>query len=152
TIAATVPRSPYVPSARRVLITRLLAAIPLLICLVTLFEYLTNIDLGIDQLMFREAVINRGGPFPGRISPASSISCGLIALSLLLLDAKSMRLRRLAHWPALTGAAFCFIAVLGYLYGAQQLYQIRPYASVALHTACCVLMLGVCFVLMRPDR
>jgi PAS domain S-box-containing protein len=151
-IAAPVSKAPYVPSARRVLITRLLAAVPLLICAVTLFEYLTSIDLGIDQLMFREAVIHRGGPFPGRVSPASSITCGLIGLSLLLLDTRSTTLRRLAHWPALTGAAFSFVAVLGYLYGAQQLYQIRPYASVALHTACCVLMLGAGFVLMRPDR
>ena len=152
TIAATVPKAPYVPSARRVLITRLLAALPLVISGVMLFEYLADIDLGIDQLMFREAVIQRGGPFPGRISPASSISTCLISLSLLLLDARSAKLRRLAHWPALMGATFSFIAVLGYLYGAQALYQIRPYASVALHTACCVLMLGGCFVLMRPDR
>ena len=151
-IAAAVTKPPYVPSARRVLLTRVLAAIALIICSAMLFEYVTGIDLGIDRLLFREAVLERGGPFPGRISQASSVSCGLIGLALLLLDARSPTLRRLAHWPALAAAAFSGIAVLGYVYGAQQLYQIRPYASVALHTSVCILLLSVCFVLMRPDR
>src|SRR5689334_17132857 len=65
-VAATVMKAPYVPSPRRVLLTRLFALVPLTIGGLTLFQYATNLNIGIDQLLFREAVIHRGGPFPGR--------------------------------------------------------------------------------------
>jgi PAS domain S-box-containing protein len=151
-IAATVLKPPHVPSPRRILLTRIFALVPLLIGVLTLFQYISSLNLGIDQLLFREAVISRGGPFPGRISPATSTSTILLSLSFLLLDAQNDKLRRFSQWPALLATAVSLVAVLGYLYGAQQLYQIRPYASVALHTAVAVVALGVGFVLSRPDR
>ncbi|MEJ0037531.1 MAG: PAS domain-containing protein [Gammaproteobacteria bacterium] len=151
-IAAVALKPPYVPSRKRILVARVLALPPLLLGTLTLVEYLTNVSLGIDQLLFRDAVISRGGSFPGRISPATSTSIILLGISFLLLDATSTRLRRFSQWPALIAAAISFVAVLGYLYGAQQLYQIRPYASVSFHTALLVVALGVGFVLARPDR
>ncbi len=43
--------------------------------------------------------------------------------------------------------------MLGYLVRRRSsCYQIRPYASVALHTALVIVALGVSFVLARPDR
>jgi hypothetical protein len=149
---AVVPRAPYVPHGTRLVLARVFAAIPLLIGFITLLEYVAEIDLFIDQLMFRDAVIHRGGPFPGRISPATSACTMLLSLSLLTLDARSTRLRRFSQWPALIAAALSFVAVLEYLYGAQQMYQIRPYATVAVHTAILSVALGVGFVLARPDR
>jgi len=151
-VASAVLKAPYVPSARRVLLTRLFALVPLVIGSVTLLEYATELSLGIDQLLFRDAVINRGGPFPGRSSPASAILVMLLGLSFLLLDARSAKLRRLSQWPALIAAALSFVAMLVYLYGADQLYQSRPYVSVALHSAIAIAALGVSFVLARPDR
>src|SRR5262249_39816071 len=145
-------KPPYVPSSTRVLVTRVAATVPLLIGVVTLLEYSLNVSFGIDQLMFRDAVIHRGGPFPGRISPASAIEAMLLALSFVMLDAGSSKLRRFSHWPALVAAALSFVAVLGYLYGAQQLYQIRPYASVAVHTGLVIAALGLAFAVARPDR
>ena len=151
-IFAVVPKPPYVPRANRIRVARLFAAISLLIGFVTLLEYVAELNLFIDQLMFRDAVIHRGGPFPGRISPATAISVVLLSLSLLTLDARSAKLRRFSQWPALIGVALSFVAVLGYLYGAQQTYQIRPYASVSLQTAILCVALGLGFVLARPDR
>jgi PAS domain S-box-containing protein len=151
-IAAVVPKPPYVLPDSRILIARIFAVIPLLISVITLIEYAADVNLFIDQLMFRDAVIHRGGPFPGRISPATSTSAILLSLSLLTLDARSAKLRRFSQWPALIGAAISFVAVLGYLYGAQQMYQIRPYATVAVHTAILAVALGIGFLLARPDR
>src|SRR5262245_54855022 len=144
-IFAVVTRAPYVPGRKRILAARAFAMLPLIIGLLTIIEYSASVDLGIDQLLFRQAVIERGGPFPGRISPATSTAIILLGISFLLLDAKSPRLRRVSQWPALISATISFVAVLGYLYGAEQLYQIRPYASVALHTALTMVVLGVGF-------
>ena len=151
-IAAVVPKAPYVPRDRRILVARMFALIPLLIGVVTLIEYAADVDLFIDQLMFRDAVIHRGGPFPGRISPATSINVILLSLAFLTLDARSTSLRRFSQWPALIAAALSLVAVLGYLFGAQQTYQIRPYASISLHTAVLSVVLGLGFVVARPDR
>ena len=151
-VASAVLKPPYVPTARRITLTRLFALVPLIVGTLTLLEYVTDLNLGIDQLLFRDAVINRGGPFPGRSSTASTISVMLLGVSFLLLDAGSEKLRRFSQWPALIGTALSFVAMLVYLYGADQLYQVRPYASVALHTAVVMAALGVSFVLARPDR
>jgi PAS domain S-box-containing protein len=151
-VALVVPKPPHVPSAMRIRVSRLLALVPLLIGLVTLLEYVASFDLGIDQILFREAVIERGGPFPGRISPATSACLILLSLSFLLLDSSSAKLRRFSQWPALIGGAISFVAVLGYMYGALQLYQSRPYASIAIHTSLVMVALALGFMLARPDR
>jgi PAS domain S-box-containing protein len=149
---SAVVRPPYVPSRTRVAIARLSAAVALLIGLVTLAQYLTGLGFGIDHMMFRDAVTARGGPFPGRISPATALNLILVAVAVLLLDARNLKLRQLSQWPALLAAAVSFVAVLGYLYGADQLNQVRLYASVAIHTALIVVALGLAIVFARPDR
>ena len=149
--ASAVVKPPYVASRARVTVARLGAGAALLIGLATLVEYLAGVPLGIDMLMFRDAVLARGGPFPGRISPATATTVMLVAMSLMLLDARNPKLRKLSHWPALLATAISFVAVLGYLYGAE-LFQIRPYASVAIHTALLMVTLGLGIVFARPDR
>ncbi len=149
---SAVVKPPYVPSRVRVTVARVTAGVALLICLLTVLEYITGISVGIDHLMFRDAVLARGGPFPGRISPATATSLVLVAIAVLLLDARNLKLRQLSQWSALLAAAISFVAVLGYLYGAEQLYQVRPYASVAIHTALLVVALGLAIMFARPDR
>jgi PAS domain S-box-containing protein len=150
--ASAVFKTPYVASRARVTVARICAVVVLLIGLPTLLEYLTGTAFGIDSLTFSSAVLARGEPLPGRMSPSTAMNITLIAISLLLLDARNTKLRQLSQWPALIAAAIAFVAVLGYLYGAEQLYQIRPYATVAIHTALLIVALGLGIVFARPDR
>ncbi|MEJ1960164.1 MAG: PAS domain S-box protein [Gammaproteobacteria bacterium] len=151
-VASAVLKPAQAPSRARVVVARICAGAALLIGALTLAEYLSATSLGIDLLLFSDAVIERGGPHPGRISGATATCLTLLGASLLLLDTRHAKLRQLSQWPAIIASAVSFVAVLGYLYGAEQLYQTRPYASVAIHTAILVVALGLGIVFARPDR
>jgi PAS domain S-box-containing protein len=150
--SSAVVRPPQVPSPLRVTIARICATLALLIGSLTLAQYIAGTDFGIDRLLFHDALIEKGGLYPGRISQATSTGLTLLAVSVLLLDVRSPNMKGLSQWPALIACAISLIAILGYLYGAEQLYTIRPYASVAFHTALLVAALGAGLVLVRPDR
>lgn len=77
--AATAPR-PAVWAAR------LLAAIVGGLGLLTLGEYAFGWDLGIDQLLFDDAGLSPGAPFPGRMALMTAVNFTLLAAALLLID------------------------------------------------------------------
>jgi methyl-accepting chemotaxis protein len=80
-------QSPESPQRRVRLGAQVCAGLVALLGVLTLAEYGSGWDLGIDQLLFREVA---GGPLPvaaGRMSPATALSFVLVAAALLLLDA-----------------------------------------------------------------
>ncbi len=121
-----------------------------LVCAVaglTLAEYATGVDLGIDQLLFRDT-IDRHTVFPGRMVEATTLGFLACSLSLLLLKARSGWLQQvLAACAGVIGV----IALLGYTYNTQQLYNFAGYSSMALHTAAAFVALAVGLVFSRRD-
>src|SRR5215207_1536452 len=116
---------------------RLLASIcttvVLLIAVLTLGEYIFDLDFGIDQFLFQDHTLASGMSFPGRMSPATALNFLLVAAALLLID------NNWSSWPnqtlTLTALIIASIAVVGYIYGVSSLYTIGAFASMALHTA-----------------
>jgi PAS domain S-box-containing protein len=151
-LVSAVGTRPHIPDANRVVLARMLALIPFGVGLLTVIEHLTGIPLGIDLLMFRDTIVAAGGAHPGRISPAISTCLTLLGIAILLLHSRNARLRWLGQWPAILAIVIAFVAVLGYFYGAEQLYHIKPYATVALHTALLTVLLGSAILVVRPDR
>lgn len=98
----------------------------------TLVEYISKSNFGIDELLF-------GDPYsridPGRMSQITSVGFTLMGPALALMTSRSSRARTLARWLSAVVGCLGFIAILGYSYDTQALYQVRPYSSVALHTA-----------------
>jgi PAS domain S-box-containing protein len=151
-ILSVVRRPAYVASPVRVWTARGLATVALIIGCSMLGQYFSGQSFGVDLLLFRDALLFHGGPYPGRISPATSSGLVLLAAALLMMDSRSATLRWLSQGPALLASVIAFVAVLGYLYGAEQLYQLQTYASIALHSALLIVLLGVAVLLLRPDR
>jgi two-component system sensor kinase FixL len=106
-----------------------------LIGALTLGEYLSRADFGIDQLFVRDAA--NGGKPPGRMSPATAFSFLLSGAALVL-----MRSQRLAEVLALGAAVVGGFALLGYALGSEQLYRVPGFVSVAVHTAAAFVFLG----------
>jgi PAS domain S-box-containing protein len=123
-----------------------------LIAALTLAEYLARVDLGIDQLLFADAVKSIGVTHPGRMAIATAAALLLIGAALLTMDVESRRGIRPAEWFALASALICFVVLLGYLYGLRSLQGIVPYASMALHTATAMFLLSLGVLLARPAR
>ena len=93
----------------------------------TLGQVVTGFDFGIDQLFIRATA--EAGHAPGRMSPATAVCFLLSGAALGLLG------HRAAEALAISVGAVGFIALLGYAFGAPNLYSIPGFVSVALHTA-----------------
>ena len=134
-------------------LARGLALVVIGVGLLTLLEYVVNVRLGLDQILFGKSAEDTGDVFPGRMSPATAFDLVLIGAALLTLDVQLSRSRR---WPAqdftIIAAIITLLAFIGYFYGVETLYQIGPYFTIALHTvvAFWLLCLGILFA--RPDH
>lgn len=112
---------------------RLYGAGVLLIGGVTLTEYLSGSDFGIDQLLFRDSYYS--SPEAGRMALITSLGMSLLGSALLMMRGQTLLARRLSRNLGLAAGIIGYIALLGYSYDTQALYLVRPYSSVALHTA-----------------
>jgi PAS domain S-box-containing protein len=114
-------------------------------------EYATGLNLGIDELLFRDYMRSIA---PGRMAPISAFSFVCLGLALVLL-----RFPKRTGWAqALAGSAgfAALFAMVGYFYGVVSLYQSGNFTAVPLPTAIAfvVLCLGLwcstsCYGFMR---
>ncbi|MBI3662324.1 MAG: PAS domain S-box protein [Acidobacteria bacterium] len=132
-------------------VAQVFAGIILLVGAVTLAEYLTGGDLGIDQLLFRDTSALSDSSIPGRMSPQTALSFLLLGGALALLDAETRRGRRPAQFLALAAAAFAFTVLTGYTYKVVSFYRIAPFTEMAIHTAVLLCALSAGILLARPE-
>ncbi len=131
------------PIPRRVVIGRAFAAVVLAIGALTLIERLTDVDLGIDLLLFASAV--RRYPYlpPGRMAVNSAVDFALLGVALLVVRARAEQLRKLGDTLAVMAFVLATLALVGYAYGVRQLYAFDVAAGMALLTALNFTLLSV---------
>jgi PAS domain S-box-containing protein len=129
---------------------RAAAFLVLFLGLATLAQHVFGWDFGIDQLLFREAPGAVGTPSPNRMGVPASICFILLGTALLTLDRKIGRGQVPSQWLALGVLLLSMVSMLGYLFGAPQLYGIAGTTGIALQTAIAVLLLGAAVLLARP--
>ncbi|HBJ87544.1 MAG TPA: hypothetical protein DDZ88_27545 [Verrucomicrobiales bacterium] len=100
----------------------------------TLFEFATGIDLGIDQLIVAREWGQRGTVEPGRMGPPGSASWTLLGLALAL-ACGGVKARRAAGMGVLLALAVSLLSLVGYAFGADQLYLVPKLTAIALQTA-----------------
>ncbi|HEY6720486.1 MAG TPA: hypothetical protein VI363_02515, partial [Burkholderiales bacterium] len=131
--------------ARRIAIV--FAAPLVALAALTLSQDLFGWNAGIDEFLFRDAASAAAGQPPGRMSPATAICLLLIGGSLLLLGTDDHRAPPAAQGLAAAAGVLAIVA----LFGASALYGVRPFASVGLHTAVTLLVLGTGVLAARHD-
>jgi diguanylate cyclase (GGDEF)-like protein len=132
-----------------ILAVNILSFLVILIGLLTLIQYLFNIDLGIDQLLFKEIKAASIPGIPGRMAPNTAGTLILLGLSILLLNKKQYFL---AHILSVTGFLLALLGLLGYLYGITKLYGIGANTAMALHTSLAFIFLFVGTLFIYPNR
>jgi hypothetical protein len=137
---------------RRQVVAQACALLAALIGSVTLVEYLFGFDAGIDKLLFRNALLATKVPFPGRMAHVTGLEFIVLGIALALLNAESLRGQRLSRIFAVVGTLIGLIAIVGYAYGAEELYKISTFSSVALHTALLSTLLGFAILCARADQ
>ena len=121
-----------------------------LLGLLTLSQHLFAVDLGLDQLLFRQTHSAIMPAAPGRMSPPAALNFFLLGCSLLL--AGFHRGARIAQSLALLAGLIGLPALLGYLYGASFPHYFDIYTQMALHTSVAFVLLGLGVVLLRPTE
>ena len=114
-------------------------------------ERIADVDLGIDLLLFGDAVKVMPWQPPGRPAINSAMIMMLDGAALLAIDVRTSRDRRPAELLSSLGAVIAFVGIVGYMYSVQGLYTFGPGGGMALLTAItlCTLSLGILFA--RPN-
>ena len=132
---------------------RVASALSMLMALLgaaTLFEYVTKVDLGIDQILFKEAWGAFGTTAPGRMALTSTLAFMTTGFSLLLVENESKSAQRVGQYCAL-GTALCgWPTAIGYAYGLRAFFGLASYTQMALHTAVTFSLVAPALLALRP--
>ncbi|MEO9035240.1 MAG: ATP-binding protein [Gemmatimonadaceae bacterium] len=117
-----------------------------------LAERLADTNLGIDSLLFIEKV--REYPYlpPGRIAPNSAFAFSLLGMALVAMQIGRVAFVRVARVAASLSLAIAALAMVGYLYGAKQLYKFDAVGGMALITAIAFSFLSIGVLSLRPGE
>ena len=115
----------------------------------TFAEDIFTLELGIDQLVLADtAAANSGNP--GRMAPATAFSFLFIGSALLSFKARQPGLAASAQWLASVPLFVSTLAIVGHAYGVSALYEVRPYSSMAVHTALAFFVLTLSLMAADP--
>jgi PAS domain S-box-containing protein len=125
------------------------AAATALVGILTLGEYLSGVDLGIDQILFRAAPGAGSTLPPGRMTPASAASFLLLGGALIFAGWRRTlpAAQRLVLFSGLIG----LLAALGHLYGVTATHGIGQYTQMAIHSTVLMMLLSAGVHLLHPD-
>ena len=130
------------PSQLQRSIREVSALVVTLIGLLTLSEYVTGLNFGIDELLVKAP----GGRFPGRFAPNTAINYSTLGIGLWLSSRSSREGRAVAQGLALVSLLISLLAVTGQLFGAHIFAAVGSqlnaiHAMIGFH----VLALGIIF-------
>lgn len=132
-------------------IARILAFIALLIGVLTLSEYLSGWDIGIDQLLFNDTQMVFTH-YPGRMSPFTALCFILTGFSLLMLDSKTLNIHSPAQYLNMITILVPATILLGYIYPISLLYKgAANLTPMAVHTAFGFVLLCAGILSARPE-
>jgi PAS domain S-box-containing protein len=129
-------------------LSQALAGATALLGLFTLSQCLFGWDLGIDRLLFSEPAGTVGTVSAGRMDHATAIDFLLLGIALVLAGFRRTILA--AQRVALLAGLIGLLALMGYLYGAPNLYGIGRYAQMSVHTGAAFFILSLGVLLAHP--
>lgn len=131
-------------SAERRRASILTCVIVALVAGATLFEYLADAGIGIDELLASAPATATSG----RMAPSMAFSLLLLAAGIVAIDGR----RWLTVTPTLLALLVGFVAGSGYLLGIEELYGVGELTGMAAHSSLAVVLLSVSVLSSRPDR
>jgi signal transduction histidine kinase len=144
--------SPVAASWQR-LLARLLAVIVVAAATLTLVEYVFQLDIGLDRMLFRQSNAAGVEAFPGRMSLTTGLDFVFLGAALFSLEWElKARSRYPAQYFVCAAAAVTLLAFVGYFYGVETLSRLKPYWGIAFNTVLASWLLCVGILAARPQR
>ncbi len=129
-----------------------LGAAAALLCLATGAQDVAGVSFGLDEILVRDALSPAPGTLaPGRMSPVTSASLLLLAVSLATLRLGDRRLRWVSPVLATAAAALAGASLVGLAYGTNVLRTLGPFNVIAPQTSLGILALSVGLQALRTD-
>jgi PAS domain S-box-containing protein len=132
------------------LASQVAAGVAGLVGLLTLAEHLTGVNFGIDQLLFKEAAGALVTTSPGRMGPPAATGFMFAGLALLLFEQRKFIYLRQALSVFI--CVWALLAILGYVYNAEQLYKVARFTGIALPTAISLFIIGLGLLTTRVNE
>lgn len=98
----------------------------------SLFENLSNIDLGIDQLVVKDS---ENLQTPGLMSSGTSTNFLLFAIAFLYIKSEKINHQKIGQLLLAIVFAISLLAILGFLYGISNQERLTFISSMAIHTS-----------------
>jgi PAS domain S-box-containing protein len=126
------------------------AAVVCAVSALTLAEYLTGANLGMDQFLFHDSGDSHTVHL-GRMAPMTAFCFLCASVALIALKARTYSLRLVGQIPALAIGVIGMVTLLGYAYGSSELYRLGYGTSMALHTGAAFMALGLGILFAHTD-
>lgn len=130
-------------------VAQILTAVAALIGILTVGEYLLGINLGIDQILFREAPGALYTSSPNRMAFTAALNLIIAGTALILIDSK---LLRISQNLAIVGGVITSLAILGYAYNSPLFYNPLPnYTRLAIYATFIFILMFSGIIMARPN-
>ncbi len=134
-------------------VKRLCCFMAILIGSLTLLEYLAGWNLGIDELLVKEAPGALYNTFPGRQSPLAALNLVLTGIAILTIDMKTRRGFRPGHAALLVVGITSLLTFISHVNGIHHFLHFIPESSaIAVHATIAFLALTAGILLARPEH
>lgn len=125
------------------------AAIVLCTGLLKLISYIGHFDLGIDQLFYRSMLNEElANGYSNQIAPNTALNFFLLGIALQTYR-KNNRLTIITDVSCIVIIFTSFLSLIGYIYGAKELYGVSNFVPMAVLTAICFLLSSTALLLNR---
>ena len=116
-----------------------------LICILTIIQYVTNINLGIDELLFKYP-IDTNMFHVGRMAPDTAIAFFIFshALSIEVTNKKQQSLHLIFGFLVLGLGS---LNLLGYIFNFESIVRLSNLTQMALHTSISFMLMGILLVI-----
>jgi len=116
----------------------------------TLVEYVTQKNLGIDEMLVRDTHRVVETAAAGRMTPATAVALSLLGLAASLMGAK--RALRARQGLCLLASGIALLAFAGYLHDAPSLYAVGAYSGIAIQTVLAIFIAAFGFLAADPGH
>ena len=131
-------------------IARIAAILCALLSGLVLYQHLTGINMGIDTAILAREWGQKASAAPMRMGIPASISYLILGIAVFLASWNGFA-RRIASLLALGTVAVVSLSLMGYWFGADQLFGLAHYTAIAFQTGLIIFVLSVAIIAVIPE-
>ena len=135
------------------ILAKILAANALILGILSIFQYIFLIDLGIDELIVNDSKSRvLGNPFPGRMSLGTAFCFSLMGVVAFSIKSKNKNTLNVIQAATHLITLLSFIAIIGYIFNVPEKSKLPFLSSMAIHTSMIFFSLSIAITLFYPSQ